>query len=262
MRTIFLAVSFLLPLTFLGCSAETAESHRAEPKEEPAAIIETRQPVLVELFTSEGCSSCPPADRVLTNLEKQQPVSQAEVITLAFHVDYWNYLGWKDEFSSPAFGQRQGQYVQSFRLDSNYTPQMVVDGQTEFVGSHSDKASEAIVNAAKIRKGTVAASINADKLKVSITGLPKHENATVFLAIAEDGLATNVKRGENAGSNLQHTSVVRELKQLGSIGSETDSHTSEADIQISPAWKRENLKFVVFVQENSSKKVIAAGKAK
>ena len=222
---------------------------------------ETRQPVLVELFTSEGCSSCPPADKALIFLEKQQPISQAEIITLAFHVDYWNYLGWKDEFSLPEYSQRQGQYAQSFRQDSSYTPQMVVDGQAQFVGSNSNEASKAITATLKTKKGMVQAALNGDVLKVSVSALPKHEASTAFLAIAEDGIATDVKRGENAGNKLPHISIVRTLKPLGMVAADADIHSSEAEIQISPAWKRENLKFIVFVQENASRKIIAVGKA-
>src|SRR5687768_4382247 len=94
-----------------------------------------KTPVLVELFTSEGCSSCPPADAVLARLENEQPDKNAEIIALAFHVDYWNYLGWKDEFSSAVYSERQSGYAAAFKQNSNYTPQMVVDGETEFVGS-------------------------------------------------------------------------------------------------------------------------------
>src|SRR5213594_3831029 len=99
-----------------------------------------RGPVLVELFTSEGCSSCPPADALLARLEKSQPVAEAEIIVLSEHVDYWNRLGWRDPFSSVEFTLRQQRYTEGFRRDGAYTPQMVVDGRVEFVGSDERQA--------------------------------------------------------------------------------------------------------------------------
>jgi hypothetical protein len=108
-----------------------------------------RVPVVVELFTSEGCSSCPPADALLARLDKTQPVEGAEVIPLAMHVDYWNQLGWADPFSSHQFSERQGEYAAAFGKEDVYTPQMVVDGVKEFNGSNSSLARETIGKAAR-----------------------------------------------------------------------------------------------------------------
>ncbi len=215
MRTIlFIALSIALSV-FSACSIQTAESRG--PEEMPVVSTEskTRQPVLVELFTSEGCSSCPPADRQLTFLETQQPVSGAEVITLAFHVDYWDRLGWKDAYSSAEFSERQNQYVQRMKLNSSYTPQMVVDGQAEFVGSNGGQATDAIAKAASA-KGRYDIKLTENNAEVEI-GLPKHESATVYLAAAEDGIVTDVKNGENGGKKLPHISVVRKLEVVGKL---------------------------------------------
>ncbi len=135
MKQIFIFAVAVMISGLFGCASqnETATAQTRETKQnQPSKPVETRAKtsVLVELFTSEGCSSCPPADRVLSQLEKQQPNGEAEIITLALHVDYWNYLGWKDEFSSKQFSERQSGYAERFKLDSIYTPQMVVDGQT------------------------------------------------------------------------------------------------------------------------------------
>jgi len=249
-------------LVIVGCSVSNAENEQMRDAAEAVPVSSgSRQPVLVELFTSEGCSSCPPADRQLIFLEKQQPVTQAEVITLAFHVDYWNQLGWKDEYSTAAFSDRQRGYASKFKSDQVYTPQMVVDGDAEFVGSNGDLASKAITNAAKAAKGKIEASIDGDNLKVAISALPNHGEASVFLAIAEDGIVTDVKRGENAGSKLPHISIVRELREIAVLKAADASKKVEVKIETLPAWNRGNLKYIVFVQEDESRKVIAVGKA-
>ncbi len=220
----------------------------------------TRQPVLVELFTSEGCSSCPPADRELTFLETQQPVSGADVITLAFHVDYWDSPAWKDAFSSAEFSERQESYTRAMKLGSNYTPQMVVDGQHEFVGSDSRRASDVISKSSHQPKGAVSLGVAESALTISIDQIPKHEAATVYLATAEDRISTNVRGGENGGNTLSHTSVVRKLQSVGPLTAGELNYKSSVDLPASSAWKKENLKYVVFVQEDVSKKVIAAGR--
>ncbi len=267
MKHVFIIGLLIILSGFFACSFQgdtaIADAPQAKPKE-PAEQTKTdkKTPVLVELFTSEGCSSCPPADRVLAQLEKEQPIADAEIVTLALHVDYWNGLGWKDEYSSGIFSRRQQLYSQALKLDSNYTPQMVVDGQKEFVGSDAGKANKAISDALKTPKATVEIVPTDDKLKVKITNAPAHQNATVFLAVTEDDLASNVKGGENAGKNFVHTSVVRDLKSLGILSAEQVTLELESALQTQPNWKRENLKLVVFVQENASRKIIGVNRLK
>ena len=244
-----------------ACAVNTVESQkRTENAPSDVKNQQAKQPVLLELFTSEGCSSCPPADRNLAFLEKEQPVSQAEIITLALHVDYWDYIGWKDAFASPLFTQRQELYAEKLKLDSSYTPQMIVDGKTQFVGSNSGEAAKAIAEAAKAQKAKVEITANGDKIKVKITELPAHEAANIMLAVTEDNLSSNVSRGENSGSKLEHQSVVRELKSIGTINPAEKSSEIETTLQINPTWKSANLKFVVFVQENESRKVLGVGR--
>lgn len=238
-----------------------ADAQQRQSNETTApAKTDKKTPVLVELFTSEGCSSCPPADKNLAFFEREQPFAQAEVIALELHVDYWNSLGWKDEFSSAIFSRRQQLYSEALKLDSNYTPQMVVDGQTQFVGSNLGQAQKAILDAAKTPKATVEITPTADKYKIKISNVPAHENATVFMAISEDNLSSNVKRGENSGKRLEHTSVVRELSSLGMLAAGQQSLELETALQIQPDWKKENLKIVVFVQENASRKVLGVSR--
>ncbi len=269
MRTIlFIALSVALSV-FSACSIQTAESynpdaiHIASPGEIPAAPSDTkvRQPVLVELFTSEGCSSCPPADRELTFLETQQPVAGADVITLAFHVDYWDSSAWKDTLALAEFSARQENYTRALRLDSNYTPQMVVDGTHEFVGSNSGRANEAISKSISQPKGTVNLGLAESALKINIDQIPKHEAATVYLVAAEDRITTNVRGGENDGRSLAHTSVVRKLQSIGPLSALESNYKTSVDLPTNVGWKKENLKYVVFVQEDASKKILAVGRA-
>ena len=216
--------------------------------------------VLVELFTSEGCAACPPADRVLSQLENTQPNDDAEIITLALHVDYWNNLGWKDPFSAPLFSQRQMIYGQKFKISSIYTPQMIVDGTKQFVGNNLEKANKLIGESAKSPKARIELVVAGDKLKINISDIPAHESSSVFLAIAEDNLSTVVSGGENSGRKLEYASVVRELKSLGRVLPADHRFETETILQFQPGWKSENLKVVVFLQENQSRKILGTSK--
>jgi hypothetical protein len=251
------AAIFLFLMLFSACAMNTVESRKLA-ENPPSEVSEpvSKTPVLVELFTSEGCSSCPPADRALAFLDKEQPIMQAEIITLALHVDYWNYLGWKDEFSSPLFSRRQEFYAQKFKLNSSYTPQMVVDGNWEFTGSDLGRATSAIMEAAKSPKAKLIVSRDGDRLNVNISGLPGHRGATVYLAVAENNLSSNVARGENKGQKLEHAAVVRELKAVGLVEAGAESLESQIVLPNNPVWKRENLKAVLFVQDNTSRKIL------
>lgn len=247
----------------VSCSMQTVESQKQT--ENPQSEIrnpQSKEMVLVELFTSEGCSSCPPADKALAFLQREQPAPQAEIITLAFHVDYWDSSGWKDEFSSAMFSQRQEQYAKPFKIGSIYTPQMVVDGQQEFVGNNSGKAVSAVMEAAKLKKAKVELVWNENLLKINISEISKVENATVYIAIAEDNLSSNVKRGENSGRVLEHASVVRELKTIGNVKDSNSTFSAESKIEFQLNWKKENLKIIVFVQENESRKILGVNKIK
>lgn len=251
MKTVII---FLLLIFSAACAMQTVESQKRT--ENP----QSKQAVLVELFTSEGCASCPPADKVLAFLEREQPAPQAEIITLAFHVDYWDDLGWKDAFSSPLYSQRQELYGQKFRIDAIYTPQMIVDGQTEFGGSNSGKAVSAVMESARAKKAKIEMVLNENLLKIDISEISKTENATVFLVIAEDNLTSKIKRGENSGQVLRHASVVRRLTAIGSVNSSDSKFSAEANLEFLPGWKKENLKIVVFVQENESRRVLGVNK--
>jgi hypothetical protein len=224
-----------------------------------AGAVET-VPVLVELFTSEGCSSCPSADRVLAELEAEQPVEGALIVPLSLHVDYWNRLGWKDPFSDPMYSARQHGYSDS--SGRRYTPQMVVDGKWRFIGSAGKKARAAVAAAAAEPKAP--ASIRAERLAagrvrlaVEIAPLSKPAGEVlVSLALVENSLATQVKRGENAGRRLEHAAVVRSLSTIGSMG--VEGFRGETALRLDREAHRYSA--IAFAQETSGdRRVLAVG---
>jgi hypothetical protein len=214
------------------------------------------QPVVVELFTSEGCSSCPPADALLLRLDRMQPVPGALVIALSEHVDYWDRLGWKDLFSSPAFSRRQEGYGHRFHLDSVYTPEVVIDGTSEAVGNDAQKVEDAIRQ-----------SIKADKLKIRISpafrnslGAPtvhvqveppgrsaNSSSAQLTVALAEGAVVSHVLAGENSGRKLDHVAVVRSLVDLGRLEA---AGGFSADIPLTGALEQwSGKRIIAFVQD-------------
>ena len=256
MKTVVFAIALTFTTSFSGCLSQAAQDTAIANA--PIALV-NKPVVLVELFTSEGCSSCPPADKMLFFLDHEQTVPTANVITLGFHVDYWDQGGWRDRFSSPVFTKRQEGYSRQFKLDSIYTPQMIVDGATQFVGSNGASANAAILNSVAQPKGTVDITTSGNQMHITISKLPEHTDSAIYLAVAESGLTTKVGGGENSGSKLEHTSVVRDLIPIGTaIAKETTAIVDHA-IPTNLLWKRENLKYVVFVQENSTLKILGAG---
>ena len=180
------------------------------------ALQAATTPVLVELFTSEGCSDCPPADALLQGLREGQIVQGVRVIAMSEHVDYWNHLGWSDPFSSPQMSTRQQGYATKFSIDGPYTPQMVVDGADQFVGSDAARARRSIAVAAQRQKLDVTADIgDGGMMHIVVPASPVA--ADVFLAITYDPEPSAVKKGENSGRRLTHVSVVKSLKRLGEV---------------------------------------------
>ena len=214
-----------------------------------------RTPVIVELFTSEGCSSCPPADQLLEKLDRSQPVPGAEIIALSEHVDYWNHIGWADPFSSPLFSSRQAAYARRFHLDGSYTPQMIVDGATEFVGSDARRAEAAISAAAKLEKVAVRLSANMKAVRIEIGALPSSaggEKADVYYALAQDGGTSNVLRGENQGRRLYHVAIVRRIQRVGKVSARA---SLAKDVPLGGNGDLQNARIIVFVQEPENGRV-------
>ena len=230
----------LLALAFLGPALATAEP---------------RPPVLVELFTSEGCSSCPQADSALAALARDPSFRAAEVIPLELHVDYWNDLGWADPFSAPEFTERQEAYARVLGGDGLYTPQMVVDGWVSGVASPGamkrgvEKA--AAKGKARLEVLVVAAKPGLDVVVRPPAGL----TGRLLVALSEDRLSSKVERGENRGLTLAHAPVARLLVDEGPVG--TEHHVR---LGLAPAWKRDQLRVVAFVQQPDGR-VVAVGAA-
>ena len=260
MKALFLAALIAVFASIAGCVSQAKQEH-TDTTAAPAAVDPAKPNVLVELFTSEGCSSCPPADQVLTLLGHQPVVPNVNIITLGFHVDYWDSRSWRDRFSSNLFTQRQQAYARGFRIDSTYTPQMVVDGSRELVGSNSGGAVDAISKSATQPKGIVAVTLDGGQLHIKVSGLSEHTESTVYLAVAEDKLVSSVNGGENAGNKLEHSSVVRQLTSVGTVHAKQTAINIDQNLPTDAAWKRENLKFVVFVQDNNTLKVLAVAQA-
>jgi hypothetical protein len=262
--------SLLAGLTLVSLSAFAAALALSRPHARASAKIpETvRTPVVVELFTSEGCSSCPPADALLARLAEEQLGGNVQLIALEEHVDYWNDLGWADPFSSRDWTSRQYVYSGALGNGNPYTPQMVVDGTVEFVGSHTQKARHAILEAAGKLKVPVSVaqgnpsgtgkgnfSVRVGKLQ----GTTRGDAAEVWLAVTETGLHSAVTRGENAGEDLHHAAVARSMRKIGEAkGDGETSFAGDANVPLQKEWKRENLRAVVFVQEKKSRRILGA----
>ena len=183
------------------------------------------------------------------------------MIALGEHVDYWNQLGWQDRFSSPTFSARQQDYGRAFRLDSVYTPQMVVNGQTELLGSDGRRAAREIQKAAQGRQARIELWMpSGDALKLKVEDLPPGtQDADILLAITETDLVTSVQGGENGGRQLRHTGVVRSLVSVGRLDArKAGAFSADAKLNLKPEWRRENLKLVLFVQDRSSRRILGA----
>ena len=201
-------------------------------------------PVVIELFTAEGCSSCPPSDKLLAYLEQQHTVDGAEIIALGEHVDYWNGKGWDDRFAQKSLTERQNQYDHGGDV---FTPQMIVDGHADQTPTDNAALHKQIAEGAKQpNPATVALSWSSpDHLNVAVD---HGSGADVFLFVTEDGLSTDVKGGENNGVTLHHTAVVREYRKLGKTAKDGSYHET-VEVKPNPDWQTKALKYVVVVQQ-------------
>jgi len=228
----------------------------------------SRTPVLIELFTSEGCSSCPPADALLEKLDQSQPVNGAELIVLSEHVDYWNDIGWKDPYSSHKYSERQSAYAAHFGRSGVYTPQMVVDGHAELVGSDELGAIEAVENETRFVKVPLSLSgvhfENNNKVSMHVEAGPLEaigaRSANLYLAIADESDVSQVSRGENAGRTLKHVAVLRSLVPVGTVN-KADRVSKDITVNVSNET-RGHLRIVGIIQEPSAGRVLGVASAR
>jgi hypothetical protein len=216
------------------------------------------RPVLIELFTSEGCSDCPPADALLARLDREQFVPGVQAIVLSEHVTYWNHEGWRDPFSMQEVDERQRDYVYRFGLQDSYTPQAVVDGTTQFVGNSPNAMMQAVEQAGAAPKESITI-LNAHWENGGVdfsVAAPASPNTRLEAALAEDATRVKVASGENAGRTLQHVAVVRVLKDFGQKGLEGHIlHLSSSDL-MHGADSRVPVRLVVFATDRKTGHVL------
>lgn len=251
-------------------SARVANAQAPAANTKPSTdAAQPGSPVLVELFTSEGCSSCPPADVILQRLDEFQPIPGAQLIVMSEHVTYWDQLGWKDPNSSQAFTDRQSAYEGEFGIKEPYTPQFVIDGDQP-VSLEKVQALEDALNKAK----------QTPKIPVRITGAnpdpadparlkthveadtnPEKHNADVYVAVVLDHVESQVLRGENGGKHLVHVAVVQQLTRVGKLP-KGKSFAQDVELKLKPGEDPKNLRLVAFVQESGPGKMLGAAMRK
>ena len=250
----FLPILFAAALLSAG-SVPKPEAHAVKGGIRQAA----RVPVLVELFTSEGCSSCPAADELLRGLEATQPIAGVEVIPLEMHVDYWNGQGWRDPYSLRQLTNRQNEYIRLFNLENVFAPQVVVAGQAQILGSNAELTQQEIIRAAKGPRAIVDVAFqSASVATVKVDKIPlTAKDCEIWMAVTESRIESAVGAGENSGLTLRHSSVVRSLVMLGRA-QPGDPVTYTMHLRFNSNWKREDLRYVVFVQDRMSRKIYGA----
>jgi hypothetical protein len=230
----------------------------AEPAAPPPAHGGT--PVVVELFSSEGCSSCPSAENFLREFTSRWPADAAPLLALEYHVDYWNYLGWTDPFSRHEFTERQEAYSRAFGDDRIYTPEIVVQGKTALASRSAGALTEQLRRESSMALAHVTVDIDGGVVKVHVEhgpALAAGELADVVLAVTESQLRSEVRAGENRGETLAHAPVVRRLSTLGQL--ENGGFDGRIRVDLDPSWKRQNLRFIAFVQSRGSRRILGAG---
>ena len=219
-------------------------------------------PVLVELFTSEGCSSCPPADEFLEQMDAAQPVPGVQLIVLSEHVDYWNHDGWQDPYSSAVLTERQGGYVRSLRLNTAYTPQFIVDGAIELKGSGPELTQTLLKASAAPKVPVRISSLRVEtgsqallRAHIDVDGTSQKHSAEIFVVVALDHAESQVLRGENTGRHLTHVAVAQEFIKVGKLEKQK-AFNQDFQVKLKPGTDPANIRIIAFVQEPALGKIL------
>lgn len=213
-----------------------------------ATPMRADQPVLVELFTSQGCSSCPPADELLHRIAND-PAFRGKAIPLAYHVDYWNHLGWRDPFSARAWSMRQYEYVRALKLQSAYTPQIVINGARQMVGSNASAVYRAIEEESK-RKPEGSVTLRVDGTD-AIVRAQSPKPVELLVISFENGATTDVRAGENSGRRIANDAIVRKLVRVMLTGAKDVEQ--RVPLALGP-----RMGVAAFLQDGTTKRVLAA----
>jgi hypothetical protein len=256
----------LLCIALVGRVVWSADQRpHADPRVGSAPL--SGAPVIVELFSSEGCSSCPPADTWLASLDQAGSIGGVPLITLEEHVDYWDRLGWKDPFGQAQFGERQQAYASVLADDRVYTPEIVIDGRAAVPAGDDIRGGREARAAASEPRATVRLTRVGQRVTIDVSDIPSEaarqgspiatdDAFEVWLAVTERGITSDVQRGENAGRRLAHAPIVRVLRRIGIA--QASSFRAETPIETNPAWAPGALRIVAFVQRARTKHIVGA----
>jgi hypothetical protein len=258
---------YLLLLALLIFFPFSTRAQAPKPESKPGETDTSRpdptHPILVELFTSEGCSSCPPADLFLKKIDGFEPAPGVRLIVLSEHVTYWDHDGWKDPNSSQALTDRQSSYETALGEKESFTPQLIVDGTTQLRLNEPQSMDAALQKAAGEPKIPLRISdvsldpSNPTRLRLHVNADAAPENADVYVAVALDHVESQVLKGENGGKHLEHVAVVEQLTKIGKL-SKGKSFAEDVQLKLKPGTDLKNLRLVAFIQEPGPGKLLGA----
>ncbi len=245
----------IVMITIAVMAAAFARPLSRKDKKETTSTGDNNGFVVAELFTSEGCSSCPPADKLIEKITQQNPGKS--IYVLAFHVDYWDHQGWKDRFSDPAYTARQRRYADWLNLETVYTPQIVINGHKEFIGSYENNITKTITKElaqAAAQTVSLRPHVEGSQLYVDFTAAGE-KNSELVLALVQKTATSNVKAGENTGRQLTHVQIVRQLY------AQDVTDNKKITLELPNDFNAKGFELIGFVQQKKNGRITAAAKA-